>query len=62
MSKWGPISALDGWIHIVPCDEQGVILAPHVPSITCECEPVEDDECPNSMLVHQDNERGGYNS
>lgn len=27
-------------VHVIPCDEQGVILPNHRPSWTCECRPV----------------------
>jgi hypothetical protein len=62
MSKWGSKLGDDGWIHIVPCDADGTIMQPHRASVHCECEPVEDAECPNSILVHQDHERGGENA
>jgi hypothetical protein len=62
MSMWGCVSGDDGWLHIVPVSDDGKILEPHICESYCKCGPQPDEECPDSMLVHQDHERGGANA
>jgi hypothetical protein len=62
MSKWAVITAFDGNVHVVPCNEQtGGPLHPHVLTESCICEPRRDAEEPE-LLIHFDPERGGYDA
>lgn len=60
MSYWG-VSAkdADGFVHIVPCDDERNILPPHVLSADCPCHPTLDEDEP-SMLVHNDSQRSHH--
>ena len=62
MSYWAVVYGIDGWFHIAPCDSEKRILAPHIASYKCPCRPVEDAKHPESILVHNDPERGGTNA
>ena len=37
--KWGSVWSDDGLMHLVPCDESGHLLDPHIASESCHCHP-----------------------
>ncbi len=62
MSKWGTIHCIEDYSkHVLPIDERGKPFGKHKPSMDCHCKPKRDDKDP-SLIIHNDAERGGYNS
>jgi hypothetical protein len=60
VSKW---IVYEGYsqLHVLPVDGWGVVVPPHVGHDECKCGPRPDPEQPN-VIIHQDRERGGFNS
>jgi hypothetical protein len=64
VSKW-VIEENDGstpsQFHVLPVDEWGVVVPPHVRHDECKCAPSRDPEQPR-IVIHHDPERGGFNA
>lgn len=60
MSLWGVVHK-DNEQHVLPCEKDGEIQNNHTPSADCWCKPRQDAEV-RSMYIHNDPERGGFNS
>lgn len=50
-AKWGTIWGDDDRVHLVPCDDAGFVLEPHVASNTCSCRPEVDHE--DGIVTHR---------
>lgn len=48
--KWGTIWGDDDKVHLVPCDDCGKVMAPHVLKETCECHPEIDSD--DGIVTH----------
>lgn len=57
MLKWGHFPK-DDTLHVVPCDEEGYIVKPHIASINCPCLPdiqfVKNIYGGNTMTIHNE--------
>lgn len=61
MSLWGVAQNDKHEQHVVPCDKDGTLLNNHTASAECWCKPRRDKDV-NNMFIHNDPERGGFNS
>ena len=66
MVKWGVVYSLDGditTVHVVPVDDEGFVIehrcAPEPYATVCFCKPVRNAE---GFWIHNDPQRGGYDS
>lgn len=48
--KWGCFYPVDELPHVIPVDDAGYTLAPHIVELECKCHPVEDD----GVIVHNE--------
>lgn len=62
MSQWGVFRAEDGAVHIAPVLEDGRLAVRHSLHEFCPCGPKQDKEPLITLWVHQDREKGGYDS
>lgn len=63
MSQWGVFRDERGDVHVAPVLDDGRIASNHSCNEFCQCRPRLDKadlEC--EIWVHQDRERGGFNS
>lgn len=61
MSLWGVVSNDKHEQHVLPCEKDGEIQNNHTPQSDCWCKPKPDTDV-RSMYIHNDPERGGFNS
>lgn len=61
MSKWG-IFHVEDEIHVAPCDDDGELIGDHELEPKCKCKPVKTRYRHKTLYIHEDPERGGYNS
>lgn len=67
MSQWGTFRDDDGHIHVAPALPDGRLALNHSKHEYCQCGPRADQlmqDCGGDVViwVHQDPERGGYDS
>ena len=62
MSLWGVVENHETHErHVLPVGADGELLNGHVAARDCYCKPRQDEEAA-SVLIHNDPERGGFNS
>jgi len=62
MSQWGIFRDEDGALHVAPVLDDGRLALRHSLHEFCPCGPKLDSDPRTTLWVHQDKERGGYDS